>query len=297
MNKFSATHAAFTGFRLIQSKPQIILWWAAVMFVQTVISGGCMILFGGGALARLESPELKNDPTAISAAFAQAAPALLVASLIGFAVYAVFYAATYRAVLRPQEDRAGYLRFGVDELLQLGALLLVGLVVFAAYFGLVLAAVVVIISVAAMSKVAAVFVGVPVVISAIGALLFIVVRLSLTNAVAFDTRQISLPTSWRLTKGRFWPILGAYMLAAIFAFIVYMLGLTIFMALAAVTGGVGAAGAVFKPDTTSMATYFTPITLIYLVFSALLWPLGLTLLVGPSASIYQSLTADPSEVF
>ena len=71
----------------------------------------------------------------------------------------------------------------------------------------------------------------------------------------------------------------------------------IFMALAAVTGGVGAAGAVFKPDTTSMATYFTPITLIYLVFSALLWPLGLTLLVGPSASIYQSLTADPSEVF
>ena len=46
-----------------------------------------------------------------------------------------------------------------------------------------------------------------------------------------------------------------------------------------------------------MATYFTPITLIYLVFSALLWPLGLTLLVGPSASIYQSLTADPSEVF
>lgn len=290
METFSATHAAFTGFRLIQGRPHIVLWWALLMFVQSIVNGSVMVVLAGPALAQMESASLEQDPAVAAGLMAQVAPGLLVATVLSLIVYSIFYAATYRAVLRPQDDRAGYLRFGGDELRQFGAALLVGLVIFGVYAGIVLIGAVLISLVSMGNKDAAMVALAPLIAAAVIAVLFCAVRLSLTNVAAFDNGRISLGASWRLTRGRFWSILGAYILAAVFAVIVYLLGLIIFSALAAILGGgLGAVRSAFNPDTASLAGYFKPLTVAYLAFCALLWPLGATLVFGPAATIYEAL--------
>ena len=94
-----------------------MLQWGLVNFTVSAILGVLLILLFGPVLAELDSVKgLPADSPEVEAAVAQAGPmyaAMLPAYLL---IVAVFSAAVFRLILRPQDSRYAYLRLGKDEL-------------------------------------------------------------------------------------------------------------------------------------------------------------------------------------
>ena len=199
-------------------------------------------------------------------------------------------------MLRPGEGRWAFLRLSGDELRQLLLFLLMIAVGIGAEIVLIIAAAIVgvglALALAAAGLSGAHWAIVIMVVLCYAALAYFGVRLSLASPLTFDSRRVDLFGSWALTRGRFWKLLGAYLLVYLLVIIVGLLVLTISVVLGAVAGGgLGAAGTMlFHPDTSSLAAYFTParllFTLIWAAASALLWPLMLM----PAPEIYRQLT-------
>jgi hypothetical protein len=222
--------------------------------------------------------------------------ALLVSGLV---LNAVLYAAMNRAVLRPQEGRFGYLRLASDELRQLGlfaVFLGLGIIAYAVVI-LVMAVVVVVVALAGGGTDGAGFalalaIALPAIICGV---VYLAVRLSLASPLTFDTRKIDPMAAWRLTRGRFWPLLGTYFIAFALSIVVVVLTFAIAAAAVAVIGGgIGALGPAFQSDMGTVAQVVAPARLAYLAVSAigqaLIWPVTMT----PPAAIYRALTAGAS---
>jgi hypothetical protein len=296
MSAFSPTDAALEGFRLAREKPRMVAAWAGVYLVVTAIMAFLLISFAGDALMALRAAEETGqaDPSVAMAFFTKVAPI----SLLGLIVTTVFVAASYRVILRPEDSRYAYLRFGGDELrLMLLSLIFVGLwmgVTFVAVMAIgILAGVV---GMAAGSGGAGVIalIGVLAGLAVLPVMVWLWVRMSMAWPETFADRKLHVFHSWRLTKGAFWPLLGSYVLAIILALIVMLLGLIIYAAVAAIlTGGdLAAVGKVFEPDMSSTAAYFTPAMLIYTFFAGLLGPLQYLIMFAPGAVAYRALTRD-----
>ena len=91
------------------------------------------------------------------------------------------------------------------------------------------------------------------------AFIFLAVRLSLASPMTFETKRIDLRGAWRLTQGRFWPLLGTYFIAFALSIVVVVLTFAIAVAAVAVAGGgMGALGAAFQSDMSTMASVLTP---------------------------------------
>lgn len=294
MAAFSATDAAFEGFRLAREKPVAILMWGVLLLVFSVVSGGALVALAGPALADMMEASRttpQTDPTAMMAQMGAIAPAYLSLMILSLGLYAVLYAAVYRAVLRPGDAALGYLRFGPEELWQALALLLVFVLLFGAYIGVALVAGLGVgIAVAGGGGIVGGVLGVVAVIGALGVLVWLAVKLSLVAPMAFERRTVDLAAAWRLTRGRFWGLLGAYLLATVLMIVVYLLALVIFVAIAAVlTGGITGVGAVFSPDMRSLGAYFTPLMLVYTVFVSFLGAFALAITVGATGAAYRQL--------
>lgn len=305
--RFSPTEAAFTGFRVLQREPLTGVIWAGMLLVMGVVFGALSVLLAGPAMVELMqlSAETEPDPAATAAVMARMAPFYLIIFPLSLLFYAVAIAAVTRAVLRPDEPRGfGRLKLGGDELRQLGVILLFSLVVFGAYIALAIVAVIVVVAgglalgVSATAGAAGPAAGGVVLLTmvlglgALAAMTFLVVRLSLACPLSFDTGKVDLFGSWRLTKGRFWPLLGAYLLCFL---LVFLLTLTAFIVTAVlgvfVGGGLSAAGAVFRPDMSSLSAYFTPVILLWVVVSSAVNAVALALVVGAPAGAYAQLRA------
>ena len=79
----------------------------------------------------------------------------------------------------------------------------------------------------------------------------------------------------------------------------YLLALIVFTAVAAIVGGgLSGVGAVFSPDLSTLAAYFTPVAILYLVFTSFIGALATAITVGVSADAYRQLAGGgESEVF
>ncbi|WP_332770415.1 hypothetical protein [Phenylobacterium sp.] len=291
MTAFSATDAAFEGFRITREKPRVLLIWAAFYLIISLLMPVLLVTMGGQNLMALEAEanSPNADPQAALDNLAALGPLYAILIPIGLAVQAVLAAAVYRAILRPEDTSLGYLRLGQDEL-RLTVLTLI-------YFVLSLAAVTIVVLLGgigagvAYGLLGSPLLGVGLGLFFLGLLLYGAVRLSLAPVITFAERRISVFDSWRLTKGQFWKLLGAYVLAIASAVVVLLLATVIFMAVAAILAGgdIASVGQVFKPDLSSVAAYYTPPMVAYTIFGGFLNALYFAVLVSPAAVAYRAL--------
>jgi len=204
----------------------------------------------------------------------------------------VFTAAAFRIVLRPQDSRYAYLRIGADEL----RLVVLALI----YFVITVVGISLITVVAALLGEAAAAVGgaagalleIAVLLASLGFLIFATVRLSLAGPMTFAEGRLRVFESWRLTRGNFWRLLGAYALAVILIVVIFLLAAVIYAALAAIVAGgdLAAAGQLAQPDANSIGDFLTPAMVVYLLFVALFSALQNVVLYAPPAMAYRQLT-------
>lgn len=292
MANLSSTDMAFEGIRLARERPMAILTWAALIFVMTLLGAAALIGIAGEAMGELSElqGETQPDPAEALRLLGSILPAMLVFLPLVLVLYGVLYAAVNRAVLRPEAARGAPLKLGGEELRQGLVILLLSLVLLFAY--VVLAVVVALVAAAAGSANPAAggllaFVGIGL---ALVLMLFLAVRLSLASPLTFDEGRVRVLQSWHLTRGRFWPLFGGYVLAAALALVIYLLALVVFVAVAAVVGGgLEAIGDIFNPDMSSLGAYFTPATLAYTAFSSLLSALMIAITVGAAAEAYRQI--------
>jgi hypothetical protein len=130
---------------------------------------------------------------------------------------------------------------------------------------------------------------------ALGVSVWVFVRLSLAAPMTFAERKLRVFESWSLTRGHFWALFGAYLIAFVMGLVVSLLGLAIFFGVAvAVGGGVAAISGVFQPDFSSFAAYLTPLRIAYLIVNAGISALAYAILIAPGAVAYRELARPTS---
>ncbi len=304
--RFSATEAAFTGLRLIRRDPGAVAVWGAVYLAFTFILGAGMVVTVGLYMTALMAQQRAGaaaDPAASLALLSRLLPFEGLAMIAGLAFYALLFAAVNRAVLRPGTGGPGRLALGGDEGRQLLLFVILGVIFFVAYIAIVIVAVIigVVAGVALAGSHAAAGAGAPAAMVAVvvlaslavlGGLAFLVTRLSLASPLTFDTGRIDVFGSWRLTRGIFWPLFGAYLLAFLLMVILYVVALILFSIVAiAVGGGLGAAGVAFRPDMSSLGAYFGPMMILWLLMAVAVGTVALTMMLAVPAGAYAQLKA------
>jgi hypothetical protein len=213
----------------------------------------------------------------------------------------ILFTATQRAVLRPAERSFFFLRFGGDELRLMGLafflMVCIGIGMFVAE--LVLIIVIAIIAVTTGSAVFTGLLGLVAFCVLMCATIYVEVRFSLVFPLSFVRRNFIIGEAWRLSKGRFWTLFGAY-------FVIMLL----YMVLAAILFGVAAAPFISElsqapvtPEALQLALEHqmerfaepSPYSLGLVLGTALLGGLAIALFGGAAATAARDLLAgDPA---
>jgi len=294
---FSAADAAFTGFRIVWERPLAVVIWAVVQFVASLAINLFIAISAGQAFSQMSQLGLQPpaDPDKVMALFRQIAPTYVAVLTAVLVLAAVFYAAMNRAVMRPAESRFGYLRLAADELRQLGLFVILVLLALGFYLAvLIVAALVIGVLGALLGASAQLGAGVLLaVLLPVLACVFIYlgVRLSLASPLTFATGRIHVFGSWAMTRRRFWPLFGTYLISFALSLVVSALTLAIaVLAVPILGGGVQALGPAFQADVTTVAAILSPARLVYLAISAIGAALSAPITMCPPAAIYVSLT-------
>ena len=292
MAEFSIPDVAFTGFRVVRRHPKALIAWWVYALVLTLAFAIVLMSLAGPDVARLVaySAQPNPDPAQFVLLMERLAPASAVLLLVEIAFYSVVSAAMIRSVLRPRDDRFGFLRVGMDELRQFG----LGLLTVVVFLGSYVSLIVVIQMLASLALVAGRETAAAIIVLLLpfllGVLLVLAVRLSLAPALTFDTRRIRLLESWALTRHRFWSLLGTYLLTIALVATVYFLSVLLIYAVTAIFNG-GNPAASSLADAISARSYLSPTGLLQAGLSAgvcaLVWPV----LFAPSAAIYSALAS------
>jgi len=231
MIKFSPSEAALEGFRLTRERPGTIFGWGVVFAICMFVIGRLMLISLDPQLIELTRSKKQieqQDFDQISGLLAQSWPTFLLVLVLVAAVYSTLTAGIYRLVLRPGEKGFLHLRFGRDELR------LTGLNLVLVAFGM-LGLTMEIAALAAASQGASVAMLAAVVIFV--ASIWIGVRLSLATPMTFAEHRFAIGDAWAATQGKFWPLLGMIVLAAIFYVMIWLLISIIGAALIGLAGG------------------------------------------------------------
>lgn len=298
MSAFSASDAAVSGFRFIGRHPGVVALWAGVFLVYELAVTLLLIALPGDTLGAIKtfSEINKTDPEAALAMLPTVSAVMLVYSVGYLALYSVMYAAAYRAHLRPSDGGPGYMRFGQDEL-RMAAVILLVTALSAGYLFLV---------VFVFGLLVAIGSALPVLVKglyflAVGAalicaLVYPFVRLSLAMPMTFLDRHVRIFESWKHTHHEFWPLFGAYALAAVLMFVVLVVqwsivGVVALMAVVGTGGSFTSLASLFQPDTSSLSAYLTPTTLIAALLNAIASGIFLAVVTSPVAEAYRFLVA------
>lgn len=300
---FSATDAAFEGFRVVRRTPMTIVWWSLFYLAFTAL---LFALAGGSFLQMMQAAQaLEGNPNPTQADLApfMGAYAVIFAVVlpISIVVGSVLYGAANRAVLDPSARRFGFLRLGMDEVrifvvtLVLTIVVVVGLLVLAALAGVVTG------FAGSASTGAGVGVGILAFLAVFAVAVFFGIRLSLAVPITFAEKRIAIFDSWRLTKGHFWPLLGMGLIAVVMVIIINILGSLVTLPLTLAFGGINQIAALEGADMATVMRTMAPAIIVYVISTSIVSALQLAVLYSPFAAAYRDIKGvsrpDTAETF
>ena len=287
--RFSAYDAAFEGFRVTRRHPLAVLAWAAVMLGANVASALAVAAIAGPSWMEFEriSASASPDTAALAALAPKILPAALVSVLLQMAGAGMVNTSVLRALLRP--ERRAWVGFGVDELRVVGLSVMFVAVSFVASFLLSLVFGVAGMAVAGVAAIAP--------LASLVVLVVLAIRFSLAGPMTVGEHRFRFRASWPATRGWFWPLLGAELLAASLALAVVFLAHIIFVSLAgafvvAQGGSLLNLPGMFSPDFSTTAQLWRPAPLVYVAFISVLYAMVLAILVAPPVELYRTLRAE-----
>lgn len=191
-------------FQFVRGHPKAIAIWSAV-YVAMAIAGQL-------AMRPFYQMLLGGQPSA--------QPLLLfaVAYLLIMVVVLALNAAIFRAALDPDPRDSSYLRFGMDELRLLGLMLFLFILFFVATILASIAISILAVGLAAMGVLGIilnVILGIAAFIGIFVGMIYFTVRLASAGPLTILRKRITLREAWRLTRGHFWPLFGAYAVVAV----------------------------------------------------------------------------------
>jgi hypothetical protein len=276
MNSFSASDAALEGFQVIRTQWRVALGWclfSIVGFVGLVILAFFAILAAAFAVTSREQ--------------AGAAGGLIGAAVLGLggaAIQGLVVAALYRMRLRP-ETAPGvyYLRISRDE----GRLLALWLTMAVAFVALMMAGFPLLRALEPVGGLA-VWLGT---LAYLALLVWLAIRVSLAGPANFATGRFGLADSWRLTKGRFWSLLGMTVLALCLLVLIAVVLFILTAVIQAAIGGFHSLAPVSLADPQALAE--RPGAYVFaLVAELVIAPLYLVIGQAPFAAAYKALSAE-----
>lgn len=285
---FSATDAAFEGFRVVRRAPTTILFWSLFYFV----CFAAIFAVAGPAFIRMQAltqamqgaepslAELQAVGQSFAWIFFLALPILM---LLG----AVLNAAIVRSVLNPAEKALGYLRIGADEGRVLVTTLVVGLVTFLAMMGVYLVLIGLGVAAYTMGQGWLWLVMVICGMAGFAAVVWLSVRLSLAAPIAVAEKRIAPFASFALTRGRFWPLLGMALLAGVMSMLVSLLASIVAMPVTLVVGGMERLSAYEGQDILTIITRGWPILLSWGLVQSITSALQAAVLYAPFSAAYR----------
>ncbi|WP_370237677.1 hypothetical protein [Brevundimonas sp.] len=238
---FSATDAAFEGFRVVRRKPLVLLWWAAFY----LISFALIFLLAAGPIAGLmaAAADLENmgpgatpeDLQPFMMAYLAIFPIVIP---LGILMGAILNAAVARSVLQPGASAFGYLRLGMDEVrvavvsvvlsivMGLAAMVLFGVAgAIAGFLG-------------AADVPGGPLIMVVIFLAAVAAMIWLAVRLSLAIPITVAEKKFAFFDSFKVTGGHVWGLIGMAVIAFVMTLVVSILTSIVFFP---ITMGFGAA--------------------------------------------------------
>lgn len=289
--RFSATDAAFEGFRVVRRSPMSLVFWSlfyiAIMAVALALVGGSVI--GLMSLAEELESSGATSPEAFMPVLASYMTILAIVLPVSLIASAMLYAAVSRAVLRPTESAFGYLRLGMDEV----RVLVVSIVLSIVFIALTVVLGGIIGAVVGMTIAA----GAPllwllVVLLALGSValcIWLAVRLSLAIPITMAERRMAFFDSFAATKGQFWPLLGMALLATVMSIVVGLLGTLVAWPIQLATGNLDGLGALEGESlAVILQTAWLPITA-WIVLNAIMSALQVAVVYAPFSAAYRDL--------
>lgn len=288
---FSATDAAFEGFRVVRRRPMALVFWSLFYIV---VMAAAFALIGGSMIGLINASEALEAAGATSpeafmpilqsymAIFAIILPLSIIAS-------AMVYAAVSRAVLRPSESSFGYLRLGMDEVRVLVVSLVLTLFFIVAMF-VVSGIIGAVIAMTAAADVPALWlVVVLLVCAAIALFVWLMVRLSLAIPITMAERRIAIFDSFGVTKGRFWPLLGMALLAFVMSIVVGLLGSLVAMPIQLATGGLAGLSDLEGESLQVLLQSAWPAIAAWVVINAIMSAMQVAVVYAPFSAAYRDI--------
>ncbi len=242
---FSATEAAFEGFRLVRRNPMALIAWTvlyALFYVAALFALGPVMeqLFDWQTRAEAldaAGPPAMAEAWALMAEFGQILLPLAWLLPVALVVEAMLAAAIARGVLAPKGGAVGYLRLGMDEVRVLVVTFVLSLLMSLLVFVLIM--VVMIGAGAAQAAGSGALMGLIAalgVLAAVALLVWLSVRLCLAVPITVAEKRFAFFDSFRMTKGRFWPLLGMAIIAFVMVMVIELLSSIISMPVGMMSG-------------------------------------------------------------
>lgn len=296
---FSATDAAFEGFRVVRRKPMVLVWWtvAYLVFIGVVVlvaMGPLISLVGAAEALEGQTTASPDDMAPFLTAWAGF---MALAMPLGLLFGAVLNAAVARSVLEPARSAFGYLRLGADELrvlavtVALAVLAMIAMFVASLLLGVATAA-----GAAALGD-SAWLVGVLGFLALAVAAAWVAARLCLAVPITLAEKKIAVFDSWKLTKGRALPIIGMAILAFIMTIVVSMLFAVVLFPVTLALGMAGGWERLGDMEGASMAEVFTamgPFLVVMILFQAIGAALQLAVAYAPFSAAYRDIKGVPA---
>ncbi len=299
MSGFQPAEAALEGFRITRENPRAFGIWVGASFLVSVLSVIIDALLPSSVRQGLESISANDTMTA-----RQFLDTLILVSpvlVLGLIVQSIMAAAVYRLIFRHDDTRFGYLRLGADEV-RLMALTLIYIFLTIGLFVAALTTIAVIGGLFSLGGTTAAALGTTAAVVFVGGIvLYTLVRLSLAPVATFAERRLAVFESWGLTRGHFWQLLGAYMLALACIAVIGFLILTVFTGVAgaimlASGGKLSDVNSLVQPqDASSLKSYLSFGIIAYMLVSSVFSALYNAVIASPGAVAYRELHGTPPQ--